>query len=150
MSSTSVPSTEAGHLSHAGGVVFRQAGNGVRVLLVRARPEPHDWVIPKGHIEPGETPEDCARREIREEAGVDCEPVTFLGFDEFVTPGGEPVNAAFFLLRYLDDVKPAEDRARIWLPLSEASGLLSFDGARRIISAASAQLDYMARREGTG
>lgn len=30
------------------------------------------WDAPKGHFEPGESPEECARREIQEETGVKC------------------------------------------------------------------------------
>ena len=61
----------ASNLTHAGGIVYRRRGTIMEMLVVRARLEPHHWVLPKGHIEPGETPDACARREIREEAGVE-------------------------------------------------------------------------------
>ena len=41
--------------THAGGVVFRSAGNEVEFLVVQARDNPTQWVFPKGHIEAGET-----------------------------------------------------------------------------------------------
>ena len=47
-------------LTHAGGAVLRDG----RVLLVRAKPAPHDWVLPKGHIEAGEMPPVTVRRDI--------------------------------------------------------------------------------------
>ena len=72
-------------LTHAGGVVYRGDGAARRVLLVRAKPAPHDWVLPKGHLERGETPEETARREVREEAGVDAEPLRYAGTIEFDT-----------------------------------------------------------------
>ncbi|MBO8125996.1 MAG: NUDIX hydrolase [Firmicutes bacterium] len=51
----------------AGGVVLSQG----KVLLVRhARGE---WIMPKGHLEPGETPQEAALREIKEETNLDCE-----------------------------------------------------------------------------
>src|SRR5450759_5071039 len=56
-------------LSHAGGVVYRHRDGQTEVLLVGARPQPDDWVFPKGHIEPDETAAEAARREVREEAG---------------------------------------------------------------------------------
>lgn len=49
----------------AGGVVLNARG---QVLVVNQN---HDsWSLPKGHLEPGETPQQAAEREIREETGV--------------------------------------------------------------------------------
>ena len=125
--------------THAGGVTYRGTTD-PEILLVRARPAPHDWVLPKGHIEPGETPDACARREIREEAGVDAEPVVFLGDDGFTKDDGKAVSVAFFLMRYLRDVPPDEDRPRQWCTLTEALSCITFDGGRRIIRAAETYL----------
>ena len=94
----------AARLSHAGGVVFRGAGAAAEILLVSAKLAPHDWVLPKGHIEEGELPEGCARREVQEEAGVDAEPLAFLGYDAFTTPLGKWVVAAFYLMRWVGPV----------------------------------------------
>jgi ADP-ribose pyrophosphatase YjhB (NUDIX family) len=127
--------------SHAGGVVFRTTEEGHVILLVRAKPAPHDWVLPKGHIETGETPEECARREIREEAGVDSEAVLLLGHDEFTTPQQKHVAVAFYLMRYCGEVPPSEERERCWIGFAKALALLPFSGAQRIIRAAQAELD---------
>jgi ubiquinone/menaquinone biosynthesis C-methylase UbiE/8-oxo-dGTP pyrophosphatase MutT (NUDIX family) len=53
----------------AGGVVVRVSASGAEVLLVREGGGP-SYVLPKGHVERGETEEAAARREIAEEAGV--------------------------------------------------------------------------------
>ena len=56
----------------AGGAVLRVGpGRQVEVLLVH-RPGHRDWTLPKGKVEPGETDEDCALREVAEETGFDC------------------------------------------------------------------------------
>lgn len=54
----------------AGGVVFGAAG---RVLVLRHRKG--EWVFPKGHIDPGESPLEAALREVEEEAGVRARPL---------------------------------------------------------------------------
>ncbi len=57
----------------AGGVVFHKD----TILLLKKRNG--DWVLPKGHIEPGECVEDAALREVREEAGILAEVLEYLG-----------------------------------------------------------------------
>ena len=122
-------------LTHAGGVVFRGDADR-RVLLVRAKPAPHDWVLPKGHIERGETAETTARREVIEEAGVDAEPLRYAGTVEFVTPAGKHVRAAFFLMRFVRNVPQHERREIRWTTIDEAKRLVQFDDTRALIEQA--------------
>ena len=119
--------------THGGGVVWRGGADEAEILLVRARRAPHDWVLPKGHLEPGETPDECARREVREEAGVEAEPVAFVGEDAFTRLDGTRVHTAFFLMRFIMDAPADEDREVRWCPVPEALALLRFDGTRSII-----------------
>jgi ADP-ribose pyrophosphatase YjhB (NUDIX family) len=53
----------------AGGIVLRQGDRRVYVALVREADVP-PFVLPKGEVEPGETLEAAARREIREQVGL--------------------------------------------------------------------------------
>lgn len=53
----------------AGGVVFRREDGTARLLLIRDRFG--RWTLPKGHVEPGERPEETALREVREETGIE-------------------------------------------------------------------------------
>jgi len=119
------------NLTHAGGVVLRMQPGTTLVLLVRARPAPHDWVLPKGHIEADETPEQTARREVAEEAGVDAEPVRYLRSLEFDSP--RRVRTAYFLMRFLRDVPRTEDREVCWRPVAEAAQMVRFGELRRLI-----------------
>lgn len=52
----------------AGGVIFRKKGEDIEILLIQDAKD--RWTIPKGHIEPGETAQQTAKREIAEEAGL--------------------------------------------------------------------------------
>ena len=54
----------------AGGVVVRREGERLLVALVREA-DWSDYILPKGSLEAGETPEQAARREILEEAGLE-------------------------------------------------------------------------------
>ena len=61
----------------SGGVITQVDGNGLQVVLVgRARPE--RWSIPKGTPIPGETLEETAVREVREETGLRVDRATSL------------------------------------------------------------------------
>ncbi|MFN7915344.1 MAG: NUDIX domain-containing protein [Vicinamibacterales bacterium] len=123
-------------LTHAGGVVVRERDGRAECLLVRALPPPHDWVLPKGHIDPGERPEACARREVAEEAGVDAVVQRLLGYDTYVTPQGKHVSAVFFLMRYSGEVESLEQRECQWVTLEGALDALPFTGARELVRAA--------------
>jgi 8-oxo-dGTP diphosphatase len=56
----------------AGGVVFTLSDDGEQRVLIIHRPEYDDWSFPKGGVEPGESLEDAALREVREETGIEC------------------------------------------------------------------------------
>jgi 8-oxo-dGTP diphosphatase len=66
----------------AGCLVRAVFPDGVRFLLVHPsgnynRRAP--WSLPKGELSPGESPEDCARRETLEESGIACKILRPLG-----------------------------------------------------------------------
>ncbi|WP_413165507.1 NUDIX hydrolase [Capilliphycus salinus ALCB114379] len=67
----------------AGGVVIRQQDGQIYIAVVQESPNRPGYVLPKGRIEPGETAEQAARREIEEEAGLtDLQKVAELGSKE--------------------------------------------------------------------
>ena len=123
--------------SHAGGVVARTVGGEREYLLVEARRRRGEWVLPKGHIEPGETPEAAAVREVQEEAGVCAEVVARAGESEYGVEG-QTLRVIFFLMRYQGEAGRREDRARIWHRYEDALRLLRFDDTRRVLMRAHA------------
>ena len=67
MTSGERPEVRAG-----GGVVVRDRDVGIEVLIIH-RPRYDDWSLPKGKLEPGESFEAGAIREVEEETGLRCE-----------------------------------------------------------------------------
>ena len=129
-------------LPHGGGVVFRPAAAAAapEFLVVQAKREPSQWVLPKGHIEAGETPDQTAVREVREEAGVVAQAIEALGDTTFMGPRGE-VRTRFFLMRFVATVAPDEDRPTEWLPYDAALARLTFDDQRDILFRARGRIE---------
>jgi 8-oxo-dGTP pyrophosphatase MutT (NUDIX family) len=121
--------------SHAGGVVVRSGPGAARFLLVSARTQPDVWVLPKGHIEPGESAEQTAAREVLEEAGVVATVESKLGLIEFDNPRGH-VRAEFFLMRYAGEGATIEQRRTAWMSRDEAIAALGFEDMRRLVQRA--------------
>jgi 8-oxo-dGTP pyrophosphatase MutT (NUDIX family) len=120
-------------VEQAGAVVFRRAGDGLEILLVRAKKTRNQWIFPKGHIEPGESAEDAAVRETREEAGVigrAVKPLTPpLEFDS----GGERVRVRYYLVKATGETGPSEVRDKKWCAPDAAARDLSHDDARDLL-----------------
>jgi 8-oxo-dGTP pyrophosphatase MutT (NUDIX family) len=124
----------------AGGVVVRDAPEGLLVAVVRVRDE--ILALPKGHPMAEETPAEAARREVREETGLDAEPIEKLGDVRYqYARGGRRISkeVAFFLFRYLSgDVSDHDHEVEeaLWIPLAEAPERLTYEGEREIALAA--------------
>jgi ADP-ribose pyrophosphatase YjhB (NUDIX family) len=115
------PPHVAEHLA-AGGVIARLEGDRVYVALVREGAFT-DYILPKGHVEEGETPEETARREIAEESGLtDLVLLGELGVRErldFAKKGWKKTHYFLFTTRQKEGIPT--DRARAyrleWFPL---------------------------------
>jgi 8-oxo-dGTP pyrophosphatase MutT (NUDIX family) len=126
----------------AGGVVVRRLRGEWRLAAIRPAGKENVWALPKGLIGPGESAADAAVREVTEETGVEGRLVEKLGDVRYVyTWRGERVFkvVSFFLVRYirgrLGDVPEAfrhEVAEARWLPLADASQLLSYKGEREM------------------
>jgi 8-oxo-dGTP pyrophosphatase MutT (NUDIX family) len=104
----------------------------VEVLLQTSR-ETGRWIIPKGNIEPGQTPETAALAEAFEEAGVSgvlqgALPIGFFNYLKRTSSGEkQPVTVEVFLMRVtkiLTDWPERAVRERQWVLLADAAGLV--------------------------
>jgi 8-oxo-dGTP diphosphatase len=119
----------------AGGIVLRRELP-PRVAIVRLRKR-DEWVLPKGKLDPGETPRAAAKREVLEETGHNVTVREFLGTLVYESSGrakvvhywsmeanGEPTRALMSDIRAVD-----------WLPLNAAVARLSRDHERIFLEA---------------
>jgi 8-oxo-dGTP pyrophosphatase MutT (NUDIX family) len=138
MKDSSAPATSALRdpiaLTHAGGVIYRSRDNAVEYLLVQARKDPSQWVLPKGHIEPGEDPREAAVREVKEETGQWARVVQRLDDSRLDTRASSAV-VRFYLMEAVDDKKPEEQvkpgAAENWVPWWLANRLQRWMPKRR-------------------
>ncbi len=125
--------------THAGGVVWRRDQSALRFLLVRPLDGTEVWVLPKGHIEPGETTAEAAVREVLEEAGVEAELGPEVGQVSYAV-GSKRVSCVFFLLRWVADTAAAEERACRWATLEEVRALVPFPATVAVVVGAAEAL----------
>ena len=136
----------------AGGVVVRRTDGGVCVRLIarqRQRRAPQGgvvWCLPKGHLEAGESAEQAALREIREETGVRGRVLQPLGAVHYAyidpTDGRRYAKTVHhYLCEYLgEEPVPHDDEVlgAQWLSFEEAAARLAYDNERRILALARA------------
>lgn len=130
------------HAISSGGVCFRDSAGKVEVVLIQTRPE--RWQLPKGAIEEGETREQAARREVREETGIDGEVLEHLETIEYWFTAGtrrqrRHKSVHLFLLRAIGgDVSEHDDEAieARWFPIESAGAKLSFANERHVLDLA--------------
>jgi ADP-ribose pyrophosphatase YjhB (NUDIX family) len=122
----------------AGGVVTRPGAGGASEYLVVHRPRYDDWSLPKGKLEPGESLEDAARREIEEETGVLVELGDVLPTSEYVDRHGRPKVVHYWRMTPVGSNawEPGEevDETR-WITVTEAATLLTYEHDRRLVAA---------------
>jgi 8-oxo-dGTP pyrophosphatase MutT (NUDIX family) len=133
----------------AGGVVYREIDGRIQVALAHRRSPPL-WALPKGTPDAGETIEETAARETREETGLEVEierPLRSIRY--FFVRGSTRFNKTvhFFLMRAVggspEDHDAEFDEVR-WVDIGEALALLTHATERSVVEEAAAALHGLA------
>lgn len=129
----------------AGGVAFRRKDSETEMVIVSVKPKLR-WQLPKGIVDPGESPEVTAVREVKEEGGIETERVALIETIEYwyrSVKNGKPVRfhkfVHFYLLKYKSgDVANHDhevEEAR-WVSFEEALAMLAFESEQEVVEKA--------------
>lgn len=129
----------------AGGVAFRSRDSQPEIAIVSVKPKLR-WQLPKGIVDPGETPQVTAVREVMEEAGIETDLIKLIETIEYWYRSlkyGKPVRYHKFVHFYLLEYKSGDvanhdhevEESR-WVSFDEALEMLDFKSERDVVEKA--------------
>jgi 8-oxo-dGTP pyrophosphatase MutT (NUDIX family) len=112
----------------AGGVVWKRDPDGTVEIVLVHRPRYDDWSLPKGKVDPGETDEEAALREVEEESTVVGRMGPELAGTTYIDRSGRTKTVRYWAMT-TDTVAAASNEVDevVWLPLAEARERLSYE-----------------------
>ena len=119
----------------AGGVVMRRGEEETEIAVVH-RPRYDDWSFPKGKLDPGETFEEAALREVREETGLVCRLGPELAFAHYDDNQGRAKLVRYWLMAVIEDpgFEPNDEVDELrWLSPAAATDLLTYARDRKLV-----------------
>ena len=105
----------------AGGLLWRSTPSGREIAIIH-RPRYDDWTLPKGKRDPGESWQETAERELREETGYEVRLTSFAGSIAYTVKGVAKV-VLFWNMGLENDGefrKNSEVDILAWLPVKTA------------------------------
>lgn len=120
-----------------GAIVYRNIGGTIRYLLIKNR-RSSNWSFPKGHIEKGESLEETAIREVREEAGIKIDIFPdFMSKSQYTVQNKIQKTVHIFVATTKDEqtkIQYEEIEDYIWLPYESAHKHLKFENDKNILT----------------
>ena len=112
----------------AGCILINRKDNTIALVY---RKKYNDYSFPKGHLEEGETIEECALRETAEETKhvarfLEKDPIHI---SKYITPNGEDVELFYFIA---EDSGPSDNASTdthptFWVAIDKVEGMLTYD-----------------------
>ena len=130
-------STEADEVRAAGCVLWRRARNGGLEIALVHRPKYDDWSHPKGKLEAGESWDEAAVREVREETGAACVLGAPLSTARYPVKG-RPKVVHYWAAEATDTAfEPSSEVDHVlWLPPDEARERITHPANRTLLDEA--------------
>ncbi|CAB3369655.1 Hypothetical predicted protein [Cloeon dipterum] len=159
---------QMGEIRAAGFVIFRRLSNQIQYLLMQASYEPFHWTPPKGilainferyqsekvtifyypgHVEEGEDNMETAKRETKEEAGIDFKDLKLTDFTKSLRyeVKGKPKVSVYFLAELVNPDTPVilshEHKAFDWLQIDDACKSANFADMQELLNECQAYID---------
>lgn len=132
------------HEHSAGSIIYRREGADLKYLLVQSVVH-QTWGFPKGHLDPGETEEEAAKREVSEEVGLHPKfDFNFRRETTYETEEHTIKTVGFFISEYVAGQRVVDQKEEIlnsaWVTLAEAKEYLKRPGLYDILQEAEAYI----------
>lgn len=120
-----------------GGIVRRRGPADLWEIVLVHRPRYDDWSLPKGKVDPGETVDEAALREVEEETGLLCRLVRPCGETTYRDRKGRLKGVWYWVMDPVSGrfVPSAEIDAMRWVTVPEALRLLTYPRDRDLLGA---------------
>jgi len=120
----------------AGGLITRRNDQHELEVLLVHREHREDWAFPKGKLEPGESAEDCALREVEEETGLRCRLVRELPRTSHIDYKGRLKVVRYWTMLRVSGTARAQNEidAVRWVSLADAGDLLTYERDRALLT----------------
>ena len=123
-----------------GAIVYSENGEVKYLLVKHVKSAGGHWDFPKGHIEKDEELKETAKREVKEETGIEIEIAS--GFMEEIsyTPAKNVIKTVVFFLgkalNYDLRIQEEEISSAKWMSYSEAMNVLTFETSKKLLEKA--------------